>query len=402
MKPMRNLFLSGFVIMFLLSGCATGGQSGQPGHSNQADPKSGQSPRNSTPLQEIGERTNNTKPGNDDPDGNNNTTNSKQTIDSIGFLEPAGVPKDSKIVNRVSGDLTYVAFFSYRVKSDGSLIPLKDQTALNTVQQSKAKPMLVITNFANGTFSPDIGHAILTSQKVENNLIENVVRVMKRKKYAALNVDFEHLKPEDRDRYTQFMKKLIPKVHAAGFPVSTSLAPKTSSKQTGSWYSAHDYGAHGKVADFVILMTYEWGWTGGPPMAVAPINQVKKVLDYAVTVIPHDKIIMGMPLYGYDWTLPYKKGGPPAKRLGFQEAAALAKKQGANIQYDSKSQAPNFRYTDDQGKKHVVWFENQKSLQAKFNLVKKYNLRGVSYWELGQPSPKNWALLKNNFQINQR
>lgn len=400
MKPMRNLLLSGFTIMFLLSACGTGGQSGQSG---QSDPNSDASDPRSAPLQEAGyDEPNKGKADADSPDGNNKATDNKQTIDSIGFLEPAGTPKDSGIVNRVSDDLTYVAFFSYRAKSDGSLIPLKDKTALNTVQQSKVRPMLVITNFANGTFSPDVGHAILTNRKVENNLIQNVVRVMKTKKYTALNVDFEHLKPEDRDRYTRFMKRLIPKVHAAGFPVSTSLAPKTSSKQTGSWYTAHDYGAHGQIADFVILMTYEWGWTGGPPMAVAPINQVKKVLDYAVTAIPHDKIIMGMPLYGYDWTLPYKKGGPPAKRLGFQQAAALAKKQGATVHYDQTSQAPNFRYTDDRGQKHVVWFENQKSLQAKFNLVKKYDLRGVSYWELGQPSPKNWALLKNNFRINQR
>ena len=382
-KPAKNL-LSLFAAVLLLTGCSTGAQ---------------QSSSSDSPLTETGYD----KPNRSKADDNlHTTTRIKQTIDSIGFLEPAGVVKDAKVINQVADHLTYVAFFSYRAKPDGTLIPLKDKIALNATSKSKAKPMLVITNFANGTFSPDIGHAILTNPKTQDHLIQNVIHVMKAKKYSALNIDFEHLKPEDRDRYTEFVKKMVQKGHDAGFPVSTALAPKTSGKQAGSWYSAHDYGAHGKVADFVILMTYEWGWTGGPPMAVAPINQVKKVIDYAVTVIPHKKIIMGIPLYGYDWTLPYKKGGPPAKRIGFQQAAALAKKEGATVQFDALSQAPFFHYTDDKGKKHVVWYENKKSLQAKYNLVKKYNLRGAGYWELGLPSSPNWTLLKDNFQINQR
>lgn len=396
MKPMRMKILSGFAFILLLTGCATGNYQGN------SDP-------NPSSIQKINysgqdqENPNENKQNSvlKDP-ANKKQTNNKPTIDSIGFLEPAGVAKDSKIVNRVADNLTYVAMFSYRVKADGSLIALKDQTALQATRESQAKPMLVITNFANGTFSTDLGHAILTSRQVQTRLIENVVNLMKSKNYAALNIDFEHLLPEDRDRYTLFLKRLIPKVHAAGFKVSTALAPKKSSQQAGPWYSAHDYGAHGKIADFVILMTYEWGWSGGPPMAVAPVHKVKEVVDFATTMIPNEKIIMGMPLYGYDWTLPYKEGNPPAKRVSFQEAVELAKKEEAEIQFDSKAKAPKFRYTDDQGKKHIVWFENKKSLKAKYNLVKQYGLRGVSYWELGQPSPQNWTLLKQNFRINQR
>ncbi|HEX6923406.1 MAG TPA: glycosyl hydrolase family 18 protein [Bacillales bacterium] len=391
MKRIRTLLMTGFIFIFLLAGCSTGDKSGQ------TDP----SDSSTTPLRKIGYEDPGTAPI-EDGNKRNTTDKSKVTIESIGFLEPAGVARDSKIVNRVANNLSYVAMFSYRVKSDGSLIPLKDEKALQATRQSKAKPMLVITNFVNGTFSSDLGHAILTNKEIQNRLIKNVINVMKNKNYAALNIDFEHLLPEDRDRYTLFLKRLIPRVHDAGFPVSTALAPKKNSQQTGSWYGAHDYGAHGQITDFVILMTYEWGWSGGPPMAVAPINKVRQVIDYATTMIPNKNIIMGMPLYGYDWTLPYKEGGPPAKRLGFQEAVALAKKEGANIQFDKKAQAPNFRYTDDQGNKHVVWFENKKSLQAKYDLVKEYHLRGVSYWELGQQSPQNWNLLRKNFQIKRR
>jgi spore germination protein len=380
------MFLLGFAFVLLFTGCMT-----------QRGPSQPESPSPSPPFQETGYDNPNRAKADDDKKG---SSNSKPAIDSIGFLEPTDPAQAAKLVKQVGDDLTYVAFFSYRVKSDGSLIPLKDESSLQAIRQTKAKPMLVITNFAGGTFSPDIAHDILTDREAASRLINNVIQVMKAKKYAALNIDFEHILPEDRDRYTQFLKTLTPKVKAAGFTVSTALAPKISGEQTGPWYTAHDYGAHAKIVDFVILMTYEWGWTGGPPMAVAPIDQVKSVIDYAVSVIPKDKIIMGAPLYGYDWGLPYKKGGPPAKRLGPQEAADLAKKEGAAVQYETRAQAPFFRYTDDNGKKHIVWFENDRSMQAKFDLIKQYGLRGIAYWELGESFPKNWELLKKNFQIN--
>lgn len=69
-----------------------------------------------------------------------------------------------------------------------------------------------------------------------------------------------------------------------------------------------NHSAHGRLVSHVILMTYEWGYTFGPPMALAPLNAAKRVVDYAVTAIPRSKILMGIPNYGYDWTLPYQRG----------------------------------------------------------------------------------------------
>lgn len=377
MRKAKICLIIAMFSLFSLAGCSTGNYGNSP--KTQSDP-----------YQNTGY----------DPSGNPSKSGDPQpSIDTIGFLEPTGTGKSADIVKRVADNLSFIAFFSYRAKPDGTLIPLKDAKSLQAVKNSSAKPLLVITNFAGGTFLPNIGHAILSKPAVQDKLIKNVIQVMKSKKYAALNIDFEHLLPADRDRYTAFLEKLVPRLHMAGYPVSSALAPKTSANQSGPWYTAHDYGAHGRIMDFVILMTYEWGWTGGPPMAVAPINQVRKVLDYAVTKIPRKNIIMGMPMYGYDWTLPYKKGGPPAKRIGLQEAAQLAKSLGAKVLYDPVSKSPHFFYTDHAGKRHVVWYEDQRSLQAKFNLVKQYRLRGMSYWELGPPAPENWRLLRQNFNI---
>ena len=155
-------------------------------------------------------------------------------------------------------------------------------------------------------------------------------------------MDFEYLPPEDKEKYVDFLKRLASKAHPEGLTISAALAPKTSANQPGKWYQGHDYKAIGEVVDFVVIMTYEWGYSGGPPMAVSPINPVRQVLEYAVTDIPATKIMMGQNLYGYDWKLPYKVGNPFAAAVSPQAAIELAKQNNAAISYDEVAQAPLF------------------------------------------------------------
>ncbi|MDF2714124.1 MAG: putative glycosyl hydrolase [Paenibacillus sp.] len=323
----------------------------------------------------------------------------KRTIETNGYLQPSDAEKDRAIVNETAEYLTYFSIFQYIVENDGSLTPPKDEAALSAIANTNAVPMMVITNFEEGTFSSEKARAIFDNPEAKQALIDNVVTTMRTKGFYALNIDFEHLFPEDKEKYNAFLREITARVHTDGKLVSTALAPKTSATQAGRWYEAHDYKAHGEIVDFVIIMTYEWGWSGGPPMAVAPIPQVRSVLDFAVSVIPPNKILMGAPLYGYNWTLPYVKGGKFAPTLSPKAAVNLARDVGAYIRYDATAQAPYFNYYDNDGKEHVVWFEDARSMQAKFDLIKEYGLRGISYWVLGQSFPQNWVLLEANFNI---
>jgi spore germination protein len=230
-------------------------------------------------------------------------------------------------------------------------------------------------------------------------LLDNIIQIMQEKGYVGLNIDFEYIYQQDKENYNEFLRRVVSRLHPLGYSVSTAVAPKYYREQKGLLYEAHDYAAHGEIVDFVVIMTYEWGWSGGPPMAVAPISEVRKVIQYALTEIPNDKIMMGMPLYGYDWTLPYVKGGAWARTLSPQAAVQRAAQYGAAIQFDEKAQSPFYKYHDEQGKEHIVWFEDARSVQAKYDLVNELNLRGVSYWVLGNPFPQNWLVLADNFRI---
>ena len=320
------------------------------------------------------------------------------TIETNAFIE-ATTGNPAGIINEVGPYLTYISPFSYTVNADGSINPLNDQAILAASRRQNISPLMVVTNFSGGNFSTPTVDALLNNPAAQQNLINNMLATVRQKDYYGVNVDFERISPENASKYSDFLRRLVAVFRPQNIPVSVSLAPKTSSSMTGAWYGAHDYASIGSIVDFVILMTYEWGWSGGPPYAVAPVDLVEDVIKYAVSVIPPNKILMGMPLYGYDWTLPYVRGGPFAKRLSPQEAIALAASEGAEIEFDTQTQSPHFTYYDSAGKQHAVWFEDARSVRAKLMVVNKYGLRGVSFWVLGPEFPQVWHVIDSMFHI---
>ena len=160
-----------------------------------------------------------------------------------------------------------------------------------------------------------------------------------------------------------------------------------------------DYEALGNNADFILIMAYEYGYRFGPPLAIAPVNQIRRVLDYAITQIPSEKILLGISNYGYDWTLPYVRGESDAPSISTVQALELAKRYRAEIQYDEESKAPYFFYTDDGGRTHEVWFEDARSFEAKMNLIKEYDLSGGFIWDLMRDNPQGFVTINGRVKI---
>lgn len=303
------------------------------------------------------------------------------------------------VLRKTLPNLTYLSIFSYQVSPDGSLNTIPDEPLIQAARAARVAPLMVITNIKEGGgFDSDIAHSILTNETAQTNLINNVIRNLRQKNYFGLDIDFEYINPSDRENYNNFLRRVVRTLRPLGYTITTALAPKISGTQQGKLYEAHDYPVHGALMDHVILMTYEWGFTYSAPMAVSPITGVRRVLDYAVTVIPRRKIFMGISNYGYDWTLPYQPG-TAARTVSNTGAVDLARSRGAVIQYDETAQAPFFYYYDDSGKQHVVWFEDARSIFARLTLANDYRLGGVSYWTIMKYFPQNWLILSSIFNI---
>ncbi len=327
----------------------------------------------------------------------------RPTIDVGAYIDPRLTgARSATIVDQVADNLTFLNVFSYQINTDGTLTPVNDQPSINAAYRHRAAPLMVLTNFTEGRFSIELATKILNDEALQDKILDEAIAIMEEKGYVGLDFDFEYLGAQNREPYNQFLRKAASRLREKGYFISTALAPKLSAGQIGTLYEGHDYKAHGEIVDFIFFMTYEWGWSGGPPMAVSPLNQVRKVMEYAVSVVPKNKIMMGMPLYGYDWTLPYVPGGKFARAISPQQAIELAVRYNARIEYDPIAQAPHFNYYDEQGREHEVWFEDARSVQASFNLVKELGIRGLFYWVLGYDFPQNWLLIQDNFVVRKR
>ena len=302
--------------------------------------------------------------------------------------------------------LTYITIFTYGFNSDGSLVDngitdfgISEDEIISISRGYGVAPIMHISTLTpEGFFNSELGNEILNNVQAQDILIQNIIDMMNEKNYYGCDIDFEYLDSSNRDQYTAFIGRLQAELSRNGYMLITALIPKASSNQPGSLYESHDYGGIGAVSDYVLLMTYEWGYTFGPPMAVAPLNEVERVVSYALTEIPSEKIFLGVPNYAYDWPLPYVRGNTKAEKLSNQEAVNLAVEKGAQIIFDEIAQTPFFNYSEN-GTTHVVWFDDARSINEKLNLVNKYDLYGASYWNIMQWFAQNWLVLNLQYNI---
>lgn len=295
---------------------------------------------------------------------------------------------------RVLPSLTYIAPFSYETGADGSLSSLPDGFMIETALRSGVKPVMTLTNITpDGNFDGEILNSLVRENS--ETFFENVLNVLQEKNYYGVNIDFEYIPGGLREEYNRFIENFVEILHENGYTAAAALAPKTRSDQPGVLYEGHDYAAVGAAVDKAILMTYEWGYTYGPPRAVAPINEVERVVQYALTEIPKEKIMISIPNYGYDWTLPYTPGRL-ARTVSNGEAVMLASRYGAEIQFDETAKTPYFYYTAN-NTEHIVWFEDARSVEAKLRLIDKYSLSGVSYWTVNSYFPQMYIVQNHLF-----
>ena len=321
---------------------------------------------------------------------------SKRTIEVNGYCYP-DIADD--VLSASLPYLTYLSIFSYSASETGEVGAIDDERLISAAKSAGVAPVMVITNTVEGGgFQSDLADRILNNPASADRLINEALRIAKEKGYYAVDIDFEYIYPSDRESYNSFLSKLGVALRQNGLYLFTAIAPKISAEQIGTLYEAHDYPAHGRLVDRITIMTYEWGYLYGPPLAIAPLGEVRRVINYAVSEIPPEKILLGMPNYAYDWTLPYRKGRP-AKLLTVMGARDLAYKVGAEIKFSDGAAAPFFEYYDRMGVPHIVWFDDAKSTNARLDLVSEYGLAGVSFWTINRLNIVNFNLVSEKHNI---
>lgn len=330
-------------------------------------------------------------------------------IDYIASEEPLGdiivngyaYPFINRIVLRQTLPfLTNLLIFTYGFTAEGELIPVDDDELIAIAEEFGVAPIMVLAPMTpDGNFNSEIAHSIFINPEAQEILVNNILATLGQKGYRGVDIDFEFVLPTDKEAFISFVQNMKNALGPSGYQVMAALAPKTSSEQPGLLYEAHDYERIGNIVDLVLLMTYEWGYLFGPPMATAPANMVRRVLDYGVTVIDPNKILMGIPNYAYDWALPFIQGETMAEALSNIEALERAEIHNVSIEFDEQAQAPFYYYTDAEGIAHVVWFDDARSMDAKFRLINEFNLTGIGYWQIMNFFPQSWIIASTLYNI---
>ncbi|WP_085520594.1 glycosyl hydrolase family 18 protein [Tuberibacillus sp. Marseille-P3662] len=315
---------------------------------------------------------------------------------TFSYLYITGDQGDQDLIQNFTPYSTYFSFFEYHFFSDGSLSQLNASEAIEISWRRNTAPLATITNLTSSGFEAELTDQVLHHPSIRQNLIENIYKLVSNAGYAGVNIDFENISNQSRDAFSTFLNHLSDRLKPEGYSVTIAIPPKTS--EDISWLQGYDYGAIGSVVDLMFIMAYDWHYQGSEPGPVAPIDQVRKTVEFALQNVSSDKIQLGVPLYGYDWTLPYNPGNV-ASAISNQDAANLAIRQGATIQYSEAAQSPFFYYVDQNGQTHVVWFEDSRSIAEKMQLIIGQRLNGIGAWQIGLGFPQGTWLLTEFFKI---
>lgn len=304
------------------------------------------------------------------------------------------------LLQSVISYMTYLMPFTYGFTPDGTLISPADERLIETALNYGAKPLMHLSTLTeNGNFSNELANMLLSDETAIMTLYDNILNTVREKGYYGVDVDFEFLFAEDREKYVEFISGLTSLLNEYGYITVVALPPKTSDDQRGLLYEGIDYAALGRAANYQFLMTYEWGYRFGPPLAVAPIDSVRRVVEYAVSRIPPKQILLGISNYGYDWTLPFVRGESEAISISTVHALEIANEYNSEILFDETAMSPYFYYTDSLGSEHVVWFEDARSYRAKVALIEEYDLAGGFIWDLMRRNPQGFVTLNSLIDI---
>jgi spore germination protein len=275
---------------------------------------------------------------------------------------------------------------TYNIDSAGNLSGSIPDDAIGFASGHHIASYLAISNWGRKDFSAAIVHTILGSPAAQAKAIENILSALSAHGYAGVNIDFESVPASDRGRFSSFLGSLAQRIHASGFKLIVSVPAEQADNPSDAWTGAFDYRAIAKASDLVQLMTYDEHGPWGPPGAVAGDDWVLETVKFATTVVPKQKVSLGLPAYGYDWNLTAKTG----VQVHWNEIPSLLSKTRTTPQRDLKSNAPHFSYTAADGARHEVWYEDAVSIAAKAGYAVTFDLKGVNEFALGFENQEFW------------
>ena len=298
----------------------------------------------------------------------------------------------------------------YQVDENGLVTGAPDPTVLKRAQDEKLPVMPIVALFNKKSF-----HALASNSAAQLRLNESMIRESKLHGYTGFQFDLENIDWTDRDLLTELVKTSAEAMHKAGLQLTIATVPNAPGYPgTGGfakwiytdWRGAFDIAALAKYVDLVCLMTYDQHTRWTVPGPVAGWDWTVENLNYALKVVPREKLSLGIPLYGYHWFTgaPSKeressseKPNPTADYIGTPNALQLAEAYKGKLHWDDEDHSAYFFFYRDQ-MREWVFFTDLRTFKDRYELVQKNGLQGFCSWVLGEEDPAIWKLLPRHTQ----
>lgn len=296
--------------------------------------------------------------------------------------------------------LTFLTIFNYRQTAEGDIIDVDDQEIINMAKDYGVAPMMLVsTQTEQGGGSSEIADILLNSPELQDRLIDNIIKILKRKGYYGLNQYLQFYSLEKQDLYINYIKKLSERLKSEGYRLIITITPRVNIHETEISYEKIDYSLISQYSDGLLFLTYNWGFSYTSPCATTPYNLLTIAISNIITTVPPEKLFVGLSVIGYDWPLPYVPGYTKANAITTYTAIQIAADEGVAIEYNEIAKAPYFFYYKEQQELHNVWFNDARSIDAIAGLVPQYGLGGLGIWNLMYFFTQMWFVLNNQYDI---
>lgn len=300
-----------------------------------------------------------------------------------------------------------ISAFSYTVHPDGSLIasdPVNDRVLIDFARANNIR--VVPTVFSTWDSTHIV--TILRNPALRARHIEAIMQIVRSPLIDGIDIDYENLPPTARQAFTDFITQLAFHVHNEGKTLSVTVPAKVRENDAPALNGYADFIALGQVADHIRVMAYEYNPRNGPPAPNAPIWWVRQVVSYTTSVVPNQKVVLGIHLYGYDW------GGKETTALWWSDVQNLKERYGGIERYiESDERGPvgeiELTYTRYHSplcppaffdcapfvrEQHTVYYVDARYVAEAWKIVKEFRLGGLVMWRPGGEDPAIWDVLK--------
>ncbi len=279
------------------------------------------------------------------------------------------------------------ADFAFCLNSDASFTGHINKPALETASKQGIAPLILFHNFSGQIFDSKPLKTVLGNDFLRERCIANILESLP-PNTAGVHIDFEGVDASSRIDFITFLNSLGAVLHNQGLLLTIAVPAKRSKWEA----QGYDFTEIGRICDAITIMTYDEHYSGGLPGPIASLPWMTQALDYAINFIPRNKILLGIPVYGYDWSTQI------TRMIPLRDMPALIKETQGRVLWSDHAVEPYFHYWQGRDK-HTVWFENEISTKVRLGFIKTYRIRGIAIWRLGYENKNFWQNLSAKFKL---